>query len=106
SVLQSNWYYGSGFDLNKLKDSNKTYVKLYNDLEKYGYDQVPTGSNHSVPENFESTVEYCKKVIDPSRLTGFMTAHGSATVAPGLERHMEAISQVCSAMKKFKTFNK
>ncbi len=101
SVLQSNWYYGSGFDLNKLKDSNKTYVKLYNDLEKYGYDQVPTGSNHSVPENFESTVEYCKKVIDPSRLTGFMTAPWRPTLAPCLERHKEAIGQVANAMKKY-----
>jgi hypothetical protein len=101
SVLQSNWYYGSDFDLNKLKDPNKTYVKLYNDLEKYGYDQVPTGSNHSVPENFESTVEYCKKVIDPSRLSGFMTAPWRPTLAPCLERHKEAIGQVANAMKKY-----
>jgi hypothetical protein len=102
SVLQSNWYYGSVFDLNKLKDANKAYVKLYNDLETYGYDQVPTGSNHSVPENFESTVDYCKKVVDPSRLSGFMTAPWRPTLAPCLDRHKEAISQVASAMKKFK----
>ena len=101
SVLQSNWYYGSGFDLNKLKDPNKTYVKLYNDLEKYGYDQVPTGSNHSVPENFELTVDYCKKAIDPSKLYGFMTAPWRPTLAPCLERHKEAIGQVAKAMKRF-----
>jgi len=100
SVLQSNWYYGSGFDLNKLKDPDKTHVKLYNDLEKYGYDQIPTGSNHSVAENFESTVDYCKKVIDPSRLSGFMTAPWRPTLALCLERHSEAIGQVAKAMKK------
>jgi hypothetical protein len=100
SVLQSNWYYGSDFDLKKLDETNRIYVKLYNDLEAYGYDQVPTGSNHSVAGNFESTVDYCKKVVDPSRLYGFMTAPWRPTLAPCLERHKEAIAQVARAMKK------
>lgn len=102
SVLQSNWYYGSGFDLNILTEPNKTYLKLYNDLEVYGYDQVPIGSNHLVAENFGSTVEYCKKVIDPSRLYGFMTASWRPILVPCLDKHKEAIAQVASAMKKFK----
>ncbi len=100
SVLQSNWYYGTDFDLNKLKEPAKTYVKLYNDLEAYGYDQVPTGSNHSVPGNMESTVDYCQNVVDPSRLTGFMTAPWRPTLAPCLDRHKEAIHQVGNAIKK------
>ncbi len=102
SVLQSNWYYGSDFNINTLKEPAKTYVKLYDDLEKHGYDQVPTGSNHSVPDNFGSTVDYCKKVIDPSRLMGFMTAPWRPTLAPCLDRHMEAVNQVRSAIKNFK----
>jgi len=61
-------------DLEKLKEPTKSPVKFYNDLEAYGYDQVPTGSNHSYEQNMEATVDYCKKVIDPSRLYGFMTA--------------------------------
>jgi len=103
SVLQSNWYYGASFDMKTLKEPTKTYVKLYDDLEKYGYEQVPTGSNHSVPENFERTVEYCKKVIDPSRLMGFMTAPWRPTLAPCLDRHKEAIDQVARAIKTFKS---
>ncbi len=101
SVLQSNWYYGSGFDPATLTEPNKTYVRLYDDLDKHGYDQVPTGSNHSFPENFESTVAYCKKVIDPQRLRGFMTAPWRPTLAPCLDRHKEAIAQVVRAMKQF-----
>lgn len=101
SVLQSNWYYGSGFNLDSLKEPARTYVKLYDDLEKHGYDQVPTGSNHSVPDNFESTVDYCKKSVDPSRLLGFMTAPWRPTLAQCLERHREAIGQVARAMKNF-----
>lgn len=99
SVLQSNWYYGSGFDLKTLGVS----VKLYNDLETHGYEQVPTGSNHSVAENFELTVDYCRKVVDPSRLYGFLIAPWRPTLAPCLDHHKEAIGQVARAMKKFKS---
>jgi hypothetical protein len=45
-VLQSNWYYGTKFG----PDVNN--VKYYNELEKRGYDQVPTGSPHSNSSNF------------------------------------------------------
>jgi hypothetical protein len=102
SVLQSNWYYGSEFDLNRLKEPNRTYVKLYNDLEEKGYEQVPTGSNHSVPDNFENTVAYCMKAVDPSRLTGFMTAPWRPTLPLCLDRHKEAIAQVARGIRKFK----
>ncbi len=95
SILQSNWYYGT-----KFGPDVKT-VKFYDDLEKYGYDQVPTGSNHSNAENFELTAEYCKKAIDPSRLYGFMTAPWRPTRAPCLDRHKEAIEQVARAARKF-----
>lgn len=101
SVLQSNWYYGTNFDLKKLDEPTKSYVKLYNDLEAYGYDQVPTGSNHSNNINMEATVDYCKKVIDPSRLFGFMTAPWRPTLAPCLDRHKEAIAQIGRSIKKF-----
>lgn len=103
SVLQSNWYYGANFNVKTLSETEKPYVTLYNDLEKYGYDQIPTGSNHSDATNFESTVDYCKKVIDPSRLSGFMTAPWRPTLPQCLDRHKEAIAQVASAMKKFKS---
>ena len=101
SVLQSNWYYGNGFDLENLKEPSKTYVKLYNDLEAHGFDQIPTGSNHSNAENMERTVDYCKNMVDPSRLFGFMTAPWRPTLAPCLDRHKEAIDQIGRARKSF-----
>ena len=101
SVLQSNWYYGSNFNVKTIKDPCKPYVQLYNDLEAHGYDQIPTGSNWSNPENFELTVDYCKKVIEPSRLLGFMTAPWFPTLEPCLDKQIEAIRQVGRAMNKF-----
>ena len=101
SVLQSNWYYGSNFDLNKLDERTKIRVKLYNDLEDAGFDQVPTGSNHSNDQSMEATVDYCKEVIDPSRLFGFMTAPWRPTLAPCLDRHKKAIAQIGRSIKKY-----
>jgi len=94
SVLQSNWYYGSEFDEDKIS------VKLYNQLDAAGYDQVPTGSNHSNDKNMEITVDYCKKVIDPSRLMGFMTAPWRPTLPSCIERHTKAIAQIGRSMKR------
>ena len=101
SVLQSNWYYGASLELEKLSDSSKTYVKLYDTLEKHGYDQIPTGSNHSNDTNMELTVDYCKNVIDSSRLKGFMNAPWRPTLAPCLDTHKEGINQIGRAIKNF-----
>ena len=101
SVLQSISYCSAYFGLDNMEGNSKTYLKLYNDLEEYGYDQVPTGSNHSNETNMESTVDYCKKVVDPSRLYGFMTAPWRPTLAPCLDRHKEAIAQIGRAIKKY-----
>lgn len=107
SVMLSNWYYGSKWDWkSKVEPEEKypkwrTYVKMYDDLEEHGYDQLPTGSNHSNDQNFEATVDYCKKVIDPSRLYGFMTTPWRPVLAPCLEKHKEAINQVGIAINNF-----
>jgi hypothetical protein len=101
SVLQSNWYYGSNFDLEKLSGNSKAGVKLYSDLEEHGFDQIPTGSNHSNDINMEATIEYCKDIIDSSRLFGFMTAPWRPTLAPCLDTHKEAIAQIGRGIKKF-----
>jgi len=93
SVLQSNWYYGTDFG----SDPHE-YVQYYEALDKRGYDQIPTGSNHSDPNNMGMTVEYCRNVIDSGRLYGFMTAPWRPTLAPCFERHKQAIDQMVSAL--------
>ena len=75
-VLQSNWYYGKSFatGLPVREGLECNYVDAYLELEKAGFDQVPTGSNWSCDENLGGTVEFCRRNIDPSRLKGFMMA--------------------------------
>jgi len=75
SVLQSNWYYGETFDPEKRKE-----VKAYVDLEKGGFEQIPTGSNYSRDGNFAGTVDFCRKNIAPERLKGFIMAPWRHTI--------------------------
>lgn len=97
SILQSNWYYGKSFS-KKLK-----YVSSYLELDELGYDQVATGGNYSTPENFEKTVAFCKRNMDPKRLLGFMQTTWKPTMDADdfRDRHIAALQQVERAIKYF-----
>lgn len=86
-VLQSNWYYGTKFNDDKM-------VQAYNQLDKNGYDQIPTASNHSNNENFGMTVDYCKKHIQNQHLFGFLQTPWRPTIEEFRQHHMDAIEQV------------
>jgi len=98
SVLQSNWYYGATFDRRRLKKASRAYVGAYLELEKHGYDQVPTGSNHSNDVNFGATVAFCRRHIAPERLLGFLQTAWRPTVEAFRARHEAAVEQVGRAM--------
>ena len=94
SVLQSNWYYGESFDPAKQK-----VVQAYLDLDKAGFDQVPTGSNWSCDVNFKGTVGFCKKSLAPERLKGFLMAPWFFTLPEWQEKNLQAIAQVGEMIK-------
>lgn len=93
-VLQSNWYYGASFS------SKLHWVKAYLNLDAHGFEQVPTGSNWVDPRNFERTVSYCRRQLDPDRLLGFMQSSWKPTLPDCLERHLASIDQVARAIRK------
>ena len=103
SVMQSNWYYGRDFDIEKMKaagnEQRAAYVKAYEDLDKAGFDQVPAGSNWSCDENFAGTVKYCRKVCSPGRLKGFMMAPWFFTLPEWEKKNLEAINLVGDVIK-------
>ena len=98
SVLQSNWYYGTKFDrYGSFKESEKnlqTYIETYNELDKNGYDQIPTASNHYNSENFGLTVDFCTKHIAAERLLGFFQTPWRPTLPTYRQHHIQAIEQV------------
>ena len=75
-VLQSNWYYGKNFTPGRplKKDYECNPVDAYLELDRAGFDQVPTGSNWTCDENFRGTVGFARAHIAPERLKGFMMA--------------------------------
>ncbi len=95
NVLQSNWYYAKKFE------RSVTAVDAYHTLDAHGYEQVPTGSNYSNPENFELTVKYCRKHVAPERLLGFIQTPWRPTLEECRQRHVEAIEQVRRAISAF-----
>lgn len=97
SVLQSPWYYAE-----EVEESSKSgAVKAYMELGKLGYDQVPTGSNWSSPKNFENTVAFCMKHIEPEHLKGFLQTPWHATLEQFRKQHFEACEQLGRARKYF-----
>lgn len=101
SVVQSNWYYPAEFDLEKMTEPLSRYLGFYNDLEKHGYDQIPTGSNWDCDTNMGDTVEFCKRNINQERLLGFMTAPWLPNLDICLNKHRDAIDQVKNAKNRF-----
>ncbi len=94
SVLQSNWYYGT-----KFTDDEKM-VKPYRELGEHGYDQVPTGSNWTSPDNFALTVDFCTRNIPPQHLLGFLQTAWHPTLEKFRDVHEKAIDQVGAVIKK------
>ena len=98
-VLQSNWYYGTKFDSEPAQ--SKIRVDAYRVFDKHGYEQVPTGSNHSNPDNFGLTAEFGRANIEPSRLLGFLQTPWRKTKEEFRDHHMAAIEQIGAARKAF-----
>jgi len=95
SILQSNWYYGESFA------EDIQYVKAYLDLEEHGYDQIPTGSNWTVPTNFADTVKFARQHIAPERLKGFLQTVWRPMLEDCFERHLSAVEQVGAARREW-----
>ena len=93
-VVQSNWYYGSVFH------ARRAHVRAYVDLEKHGYEQIPTGSNFSVPENFPQTVRYCAARVAPERLLGFCQTSWLPTQQAYRRHHRRALRLVAEARRR------
>lgn len=103
SVLQGNWYYYENMDP-KITD-----VKAYLDLEKAGFDQIPTGgylgsgsfSVKNTEQNFFNTVRFCKEHINDARLLGFLQTFWKPTLEENRDRIMKGVELAGTARKWF-----
>ena len=93
SVLQSNWHYGAEFDATKLATNR------YIDLDKAGFEQVPTGSNWSCDTNFAGTVKFCDAKCHKELIKGYMMAPWLATLEKYEAKALEAVAQMSATIK-------
>lgn len=77
AVLQSNWYY----NVFSPNNQDKTAIKTYIDLDKLGFEQVPTVSTcfRANGRNSVQTLAFAKDKLNPELVKGFMTASWSKT---------------------------
>jgi len=102
SVLISNWYYAELFDPAKFPATFKGRgYWSYENLEKAGYDQLPTGSNWCGPRNMAMTIRHCLKTIAPERLKGFMSASWMASVPESEATLLASIGELSAALEGF-----
>jgi len=98
NVLQSNWYYGTHFEASK-NPHRVIRCRTFRKLSDAGFDEIPCGSNYESDENFDSLVKYCRRMVAPERLKGFLMAPWSLTVPKKEKKLLDAIDQVAAAMK-------
>lgn len=68
-VLISNWYYGQVYR-SQLDES----VLLYNKLDEWGYEQIPTTSTWEYYLNARQTMNYCRDTVNPESIRGYLMA--------------------------------
>lgn len=103
SVLQSNWYrepvrgdaksvYGGVFNM------DIECVRTFVEVDKAGYDQMPTVSNWETPENIYGTIRFCREHLSPDHLKGFFLTPWRPTLEETRDRHMDAIEHFALAI--------
>src|SRR5688572_14652100 len=106
-VLQSNWYrdpvrgdaksvYGGKFDM------DVECVRTFVEVDKAGYDQLPTVSNWETPENIYGTIRFCREHLSKDHLKGFLLTPWRPTMEETRDRHMDAIEHFALAIAEKK----
>ena len=102
TILQSNWRY----ERIPLPDADGRYPNVgyqaYLDLDRLGYDQVPTASTWAFHSNIEQTVRLAlDEHFDPNHLPGFMAAPWQFTVEENLYTLMDDAYRLGRARRLF-----
>lgn len=105
TVVQSNWYYKSHFASDREPGPPRPYeyeqaYRTYLDLEDHGYDQIPTTSNWTTPDNMDATVQFCTEHLAPERLLGFLQTPWRPTLEECRPRHESAIDLAKAARER------
>ncbi len=70
-VLISNWYYS---EFMEVGENEKANIRLYREIEEWGYEQMPCGSNWICPQSLRQTMKFCKNNLKDEKILGYMTS--------------------------------
>ena len=119
SVVQSNWYYWDDVakiepkaELPKPKDeehprcpgrNHVVELRTFRELDRAGFDQLPSATNWNNPHNMYDVAEYCMRRITPERLLGFLFETWEFTMdnAFATPKHAAFFEQVAPIIRKF-----
>jgi hypothetical protein len=76
--------------------------KTYVDLDRAGYDQIPTVSNWETPANIPNTIKFCQEHCSKERLKGYILTPWRPTLEETRDRHMDAIEHFAMAVEEIK----
>ena len=102
SVIQSNWYYSPEFSGMPAEDFRNVRLRCFDNMDKAGFDQVPTGSTFSSPKNFEGLVRYSMEHISPEHTMGFMHTTWERVAEGWLHHHDTCAENIKEAIKIYK----
>ena len=77
-------------------------VRDFVEVDKAGYDQVPTVSNWETPENIYGTIRFCREHLSKEHLKGFLLTPWRPTLEETRDRHMDAIEHFALAIAEKK----
>ena len=106
SVVQSPWYYKTGYDKkpdSEHKGANRFWKKKLEASAKLadaGFDVIPCGSNFFDDTSFEGFVEYCERTVSRSRILGYLMAPWQFSL-PGTteKKNIAAVRQLGAARR-------
>jgi len=111
SVLQSNWYYRRDFG-EKKQMWNEAFEKkggwgecvqgvvTFLELEKAGFDQLPTTSNFFEDSAADPFVAFLKERVSPQRLKGFVTAPWELSRNENADKVLRGLREFGDAKRK------
>ena len=101
SVLCSCWYYNGEFD--NPQGANAIWLKGYENLDKYGFEQVPTGSNWGAKDNFVKLTKYCAEKLNPDLQLGMMQTAWERITEPWMPQINHSVDMLCEARKWYES---
>ncbi len=73
-VLLSNWHYGEVTQEQLETGTLSEWVKFFNTLDGWGYDQIPTTSIWGYHINSKEVIRYCENHLENDTINGYMIA--------------------------------